>query len=83
MSLDVELARFVLLVSVIVVAVLYVRTQQVTGGTFTPGYVAILLFAGEWAVLGSRAAEVRSLARRVRFTPQPVIARDELRVWMY
>jgi len=53
MSLDVELARFVLLVSVIVVAVLYVRTQQVTGGTFTPGYVAILLFAGEWAVLGS------------------------------
>lgn len=37
----------------------------------------------EWAVLGSRAAEVRSLARRIRFTPQPVIARDDLRVWMY
>jgi hypothetical protein len=55
-SLDVELARFVLLVSVIVVAVLYVRTQRVTGGTFTPGYLAILLFAGEWAVLGSIVA---------------------------
>jgi hypothetical protein len=28
---------------------------------------------GEWAGIGSRAAEVRSLAGRVRFTPQPVI----------
>jgi hypothetical protein len=37
----------------------------------------------DWALLGSRAAEVRSLARRVRFTPQPVIARHDLRVWMY
>lgn len=37
----------------------------------------------DWAVLGSRAAEVRSLARRVRFTPQPVVARHDLRVWMY
>lgn len=38
---------------------------------------------GDWALLGSRAAEVRSLARRIRFTPQPVIARHDLRVWMY
>lgn len=37
----------------------------------------------DWAVLGSRAAEIRSLARRVRFTPQPVVARHDLRVWMY
>lgn len=37
----------------------------------------------DWAVLGSRAAEIRSLARRVRFTPQPVVARGDLRVWMY
>lgn len=37
----------------------------------------------DWAVLGSRAAEVRSLARRVRFTPQPVVARRDLRVWMF
>lgn len=37
----------------------------------------------DWAVLGSRAAEVRSLARRARFTPQPVVARSDLRVWMY
>ena len=37
----------------------------------------------DWASLGSRAAEVRSLARRIRFTPQPVVARRDLRVWMY
>jgi hypothetical protein len=37
----------------------------------------------DWAALGSRAAEIRSLARRVRFTPQPVLARRDLRVWMY
>lgn len=37
----------------------------------------------DWAALGSKAAEVRSLARRIRFTPQPVVARRDLRVWMY
>lgn len=38
----------------------------------------------EWAALGSRAAEVRSIARVVRHTPQPVWqARDGLRVWLY
>jgi len=37
----------------------------------------------DWAVLGSRAAEIRSVARRVRFTPQPVVARGDLRVWLY
>ena len=37
----------------------------------------------EWAVLGSRAAEVRSLARRPRLTRQPVADRRGLRVWMY
>jgi hypothetical protein len=34
-------------------------------------------------MLGSKSAEVRSLARRVRFTPQPVVARGDLRVWMF
>lgn len=38
---------------------------------------------GDWAALGSRAAEVRSLAGRTRLTPQPVIDRTGLRVWMY
>ena len=37
----------------------------------------------EWAALGSRAAEVRSVARVMRFTRQPVIERDGMRVWMY
>ena len=37
----------------------------------------------DWAAIGSRGAEVRSLARTVRFTPQPVIERAGLRVWMY
>ncbi len=37
----------------------------------------------EWAVIGSRAAEVRSLAGRTLFTRQPVVARSGLRVWMY
>lgn len=36
-----------------------------------------------WAAVGSRAAEVRSLAGRPRFTPQPVLVRDRLRLWMY
>ena len=37
----------------------------------------------DWAALGSRAAEVRSLAGRTRLTRQPVIDRDAFRVWMY
>jgi hypothetical protein len=37
----------------------------------------------EWAALGSRAAEVRSVARVMRFTRQPVIQRGGLRIWMY
>lgn len=37
----------------------------------------------EWAAIGSRAAEVRSLARVPRFTPQPVVDRGGLRVSMY
>jgi hypothetical protein len=37
----------------------------------------------EWAVLGSRAAEVRSLAGRTRLTRQPVVEQDAFRVWMY
>lgn len=37
----------------------------------------------EWARLGSRAAEVRSVARVMRLTRQPVIERAAMRVWMY
>ncbi len=38
----------------------------------------------EWAVLGSRAAEVRSLAGSVRLTPQPAYrGREGLRLWLY
>lgn len=38
----------------------------------------------QWAALGSRAAEVRSLAGMPLFTPQPVHrGRDALRVWLY
>ena len=37
----------------------------------------------DWAVIGSQGAEVRSLARVTRFTPQPAIRRDGLRLWMY
>ena len=37
----------------------------------------------EWATLGSRAAEVRSVARVMRLTRQPVVERDGVRVWMY
>lgn len=37
----------------------------------------------DWAMVGSRAAEVRSLARRIRYTPQPVISRGDLRLWLY
>jgi hypothetical protein len=38
----------------------------------------------EWARLGSRAAEVRSLAHVPRFTPQPAYrGRNDVRVWLY
>lgn len=37
----------------------------------------------EWAALGSRAAEVRSVARVKRLTRQPVADRRGLRIWMY
>lgn len=37
----------------------------------------------EWAAVGTRAAEVRSIARWMRRTPQPAVDRHGLRVWMY
>lgn len=37
----------------------------------------------EWAAIGSRAAEVRSLGRVMRLTRQPVVERAGVRVWMY
>ena len=37
----------------------------------------------EWAAIGRRAAEVRMLAGRMRYTRQPVVERDGLRVSMY
>ena len=37
----------------------------------------------EWVTLGTKAAEVRSVARVMRLTHQPVIDRAGLRVWMY
>ena len=37
----------------------------------------------EWAELGTKAAEVRSLARRMRFTPQPVVRRPGLTLWLH
>lgn len=38
----------------------------------------------DWAVIGSRAAETRSLARVMLHTPQPAWrARDGLRLWLY
>jgi hypothetical protein len=51
MSADLELIRFVFVVSILVVAFQYFRTQRVTGGTLTPGYVAILIVTKEWEVL--------------------------------
>lgn len=37
----------------------------------------------EWAALGTKAAEVRSVARVMRLTRQPVIDGVGMRVWMY
>ena len=37
----------------------------------------------DWAAVGRRAAEVRMLAGRMRFTRQPVIDRDRLRLSLY
>jgi hypothetical protein len=37
----------------------------------------------DWARLGSGAAEVRMLAGSLRLTPQPVVDRGGVRVWMY
>lgn len=36
-----------------------------------------------WAVLGSRTAEVRMLAGRMRYTRQPTVERDGLRISLY
>jgi len=55
MSADLELIRFVFIVSILVVAFQYFRTQRVTGGTLTPGYIAILFVTKEWFVLLSVA----------------------------
>jgi hypothetical protein len=37
----------------------------------------------EWARLGARAPEVRSLGRVMRYTRQPTIDREALRLWLY
>jgi len=48
-----------------------------------PEVVPSRLSLSDWVGLGTRAAEVRSLARRMRFTPQPVVQRPDLRLWLY
>jgi hypothetical protein len=48
-----------------------------------PGGPAPRPSLAEWARLGTRSAEVRSLAGVVWHTPQPVVAHGLLRVWMY
>lgn len=55
MTADIELIRFIFVVSILVVAFQYIRTQRVTGGTLTPGYFAILIVTKEWNVLLSVA----------------------------
>ena len=55
MSADLELIRFVFIASILVVAFQYFRTQRVTGGTLTPGYIAILIVTKEWGALLSVA----------------------------
>lgn len=37
----------------------------------------------DWMTMGWKAAEVRAIARRVRYTPQPVVERPDLRLWLY
>lgn len=37
----------------------------------------------DWMTVGTKAAEVRSLGRVLRHTPQPVVHRDDLRLWLY
>lgn len=56
MVLDVELSRYVIVVSVIVVAALYARFQYVTGGSLTPGYVVLLILDADVAALISLVA---------------------------
>ncbi len=37
----------------------------------------------EWVRLGTKSAEVRSVARVMRYTPQPVVSGGDLRLWLY
>jgi hypothetical protein len=37
----------------------------------------------DWLTVGLQAAEIRSLASRMLYTPQPVMRRSGLRLWMY
>lgn len=55
MSADLELIRFVFIASILMVAFQYFRTHRVTGGTLTPGYIAILIVTKEWGALLSVA----------------------------
>lgn len=48
-----------------------------------PSAAAVNVSLAEWARLGTKAAEVRSLARRMLFTPQPVVRRADLRLWLH
>lgn len=53
--IEVELSRFILVISVVIVAIEYFRTHRVTGGSLTPGYLSILILGHEWSLLISVA----------------------------
>ena len=49
--IEIELSRFILVISLVVVIIEYYRTHRVTGGSLTPGYLAILIMGHEWSLL--------------------------------
>lgn len=51
--IEVELSRFILVISLVFVIIEYYRTHRVTGGSLTPGYLAILIMGQEWSLLVS------------------------------
>jgi len=57
--------------------------QRIGDAWMLPAAAAAQASLADWLLLGSSAAEVRSIGRRRRLTPQPAVDRVAWRAWLY
>ena len=81
MTTETEIARYVLVASVLVVAVLYYKTKRTSGGTLTAGYFVLLGVTGQWETILAAAVFTAITYGVMRLVIMRLVALP--RLWVY